>query len=159
LGTVKPYGSSSREMLAELRDGQHLKVEAFVAWMDAGGNPIDRSLVSHWCAGRSHLPADVLPLLANFTGQPEAVFGPYLRPAHCTVAHVPDGTESDEDLVDLILEAGSTLGKLQHALHEARMPESPGGHAITTDERDGLRHHLDELIQRLADIRVRLVDE
>lgn len=157
MGTVKrPYGPWSRAMFSLLSEKGALKVEAFIAWLAEREIHVDRTLVSHWRAGRSHLPADLLPLLAQFTEKPNLVFGEYLREVGCEIFKVPKGSTEDHDLVNLILEAGSSLGRLQRALFEARMPNSPGGVAITDDEREDLRVCLDELIQRLADLRSKL---
>jgi hypothetical protein len=144
-------------MLDGLRSAGVLKVEALVEWLASRGTPVDRTLVSHWGAGRSHLPADVLPLLAEFTERPELVFGPYLHAVQCYVYHVPERAANGSELADLMLEAGACLGRLQHALAEARSPDSPGGAAITEDERDGLAERLNELIHHLAEVRAGLV--
>ena len=75
MGTVKrPYGPWSKEMLEGLREAGVLKVEALVEWLASRGTTVDRTLVSHWGAGRSHLPADVLVLLSEFTERPELVW-------------------------------------------------------------------------------------
>ena len=143
-------------MLMWLREQGLLKVEAFIAWLAERDIKIDRTLVSHWAAGRSHLPADLLPLLAEFTESPEAVFSPFLKDLGFRAVELPRGVPEDRDLINLILEAGGALGRLQRALCEARSPESPGGEEITAEERDELRGCLDVLIQRLADLRSRL---
>ena len=157
MGSVKQsYGPWSREMLASLRAGGRLGLDAFAAFLHERGAKVDRTLVSHWCAGRTHLPADVLPILADFVERPELVFGPYLRPLRWTAVELPKGRAADGDLVDLTLDAAAALGRLQDALREARSPDSPGGIAITDQERDGLRGSLDDLIRRLADLRARL---
>jgi hypothetical protein len=103
------------------------------------------------------LPADLLPLIAEFTGRPDIVFGLFLREVRCEAVEIPRASIEDGDLVDLILDAGASLGRLQRALFEARLPSSPGGEAITTEEREELKAVLDELIQRLADFRARLL--
>ena len=113
-------------MLETLRDDD-FKVEAFVSWLAARGIHVDRSLVSHWTAGRTHLPADVLPLLAEFSGRPDVVYGPYVRPLGWEVVAIPKSVTSDEDLIDLMLSAGAHLGRLHEALADARSPDSPGG--------------------------------
>lgn len=160
MATVKrPYGRWSRSMFAALRQQELLKVEAFVSWLAARGIRIDRTLVSHWSAGRSHLPADLLPLLAEFTKRPETVFGPFLNELGWRLVELPIGNPADNDLVNLILEAGAALGRLQRALCDARSPDSPGGVEITEGERAELRGCLDDLIQRLADLRSRLSHE
>ena len=158
MGTVKrPYGPWSRAMFEALRPKGLFKVEAFISWLAARGIKVDRTLVSHWSAGRSHLPADLLPLIAEFTGRPDIVFGVFLREVRCEAVEIPLGEPEDRDLIDLILDAGASLGRLQSALFEARMPSSPGGEAITSEERDELKVRLDELIQRLADFRAKLL--
>jgi len=158
MGTIKRlYGHFGTKILEDLGAAGLLKVEAFIAFLAERGIEIDRTLISHWRAGRSHLPADLLPLLSEFSERPDLVFGPMLRALHCDVAHIPEGAASDRQLIDLVLEAGAALGRLQLALFEARMPGSPGGEAITEAERQELEEHLDRLIQRLADLKARLV--
>jgi len=144
-------------MFDALRQRELFKVEAFIAWLSERGIKVDRTLVSHWSAGRSHLPADLLPLIAAFTGRADMVFGAFLREVRCEAVEIPMGVPEDRDLVDLILEAGASLGRLQRALFEARLPSSPGGVAITDDEKEELKARLDELIQRLADFRAKLI--
>lgn len=157
MGVVKrPYGPWSREMLAELRGGGLLKVEAFVHWLGERGIQIDRTLVSHWIAGRSHLPADVLPLLSEFCERPDVVFGGYLKGLGCDVVNLPEGRIDGRELTEMCLEAGATLGRLQRTLLEAMEPESPAGEAISDGERHLLDKRLDELIHHLADLRARL---
>lgn len=157
MATVKrPYGPWSRTMLARLRNQGFLKVEALVHWLAERNTQVDRTLVSHWSAGRTHLPADLLPLLAAFTGRPDLVYAEYLRAAHCDVIHIPQETVADKDLIDLMLEAGASLGRLQTALLEARSPASPGGETITAEERNTLRDQVDDLIQQLANLRAQL---
>jgi hypothetical protein len=158
MGTVKrPYGPWSKEMLEGCRQAGVLKVEALVEWLASRGTTVDRTLVSHWGAGRSHLPADVLPLLAEFTERPELVFGPYLHAVNCYVYHVPDHAADGTELTDLMLEAGGCLGRVQHTLAEARSPDSPGGVAITDEEREELADRLNELIHHLAEVRAGLM--
>ncbi len=155
----KPYGPWAREMFAGLRKRRLLKVEALVQWLLGRGIRVDRTLVSHWMAGRSHLPADLLPLLAAFTGRAELVFGPFVRPVGCDVVNVPQGSADAADLAEMMLEAGASLGRLQQALIEARAPESPGGEAITAEERAELGERLNELLHQLADLRARLTQD
>ena len=154
--TRRSYGTWSQAMLRTLRGRGLLKVEALVAWLNSRGIQVDRTLVSHWIGGRTHLPADLLPLLAEFTGEPEQVFGEYARAVGYEVVRVPTSPPETEELVDLLLAAGASLGRLQQALFDARSPDSPGGVDITADERVALGKRLDELIQLLADVRGRL---
>ncbi len=143
-------------MLAGLRQRGLLKVEAFVQWLADRDLGVDRTLVSHWGSGRSHLPADLLPRLAEFTGHPEHVFGDYVRAVGCEVVRLPRGQASSEALIQLMLEAGALLGRLQQALIHAIAPDSPGGEAITSDERQELTERLDTLIHQLAEVRQQL---
>jgi len=152
----RPYGPWSLGMLSGLRQRGLLKVEAFVHWLAERDLGVDRTLVSHWASGRAHLPADLLPHLARFTESPEHVFGDYLREVRCELVRVPRGETSSQALIQLLLEAGALLGRLQHSLIQAMAPDSPGGEAITADEREELSTRLDTLIHQLIDIRARL---
>lgn len=148
-------------MLEALRKEGVLKVDAFVSWLAARGMRVDRSLVSHWGSGRSHLPADLLPLLAEFTGRPERVFGTYVREMGCEVVRLPptDGVsraETTAGLLQLFLNAGAQLGHLQQTLIDAIAPESPGGETITAEERAELAARADLLIEQLVQIRAHL---
>lgn len=157
MGVAKrPYGPWSKAMLQSLREAGLLKAEAFTVWLRDQDIPIDRTLISHWSAGRSHLPADVLPHLAQFTGRAERVFGPYLRHLGFEPVAVPEGAPEGKELADLLLELSVALGKLQLALVEARSPGGPGGRNITAGEWDVLGRRLDELIHRAADLRVQV---
>ena len=143
-------------MLQGLRNRDELKVEAFVAWLAERGIRIDRTLVSHWIAGRSHLPADILPLLSQFSGRPDLVFGEHLRAANCTPVRISEAIPEGRQLTELILSLGASLGRLNAAVVEAWSPDSPGGESITQDEREGLVQLLDELIQQMADLKAQL---
>jgi hypothetical protein len=140
-------------MLAGLRERGALKVEAFVAWLAERGIRVDRSLVSHWFAGRSHLPADMLPWLAQYTGRAEWVFGEYLRTVSCDVVHIRRRGPDAREVIDLVTQVGGAVGHLLIALLEARAPNSPGGEEITPDEQQVVCRRLDDLIQDLAELR------
>lgn len=146
--------------LETLRDAGVFKTDAFVAWLDERDIKIDRTLVSHWRSGRSHLPADVLPLIAEFTERPELVYGSLLRAAGCELVRLKsddDDASCGRDILQLLLEAGSLLGELQRSLLDAVAPSSPGGTAITPDEKDELVVRLDTLIHQLVGVREELV--
>ncbi len=157
MGAAKrTYGAWSREMLRSLRENEELKVEAFVAWLDSRGVKIDRTLLSHWFADRSHLPADLLPHLAQFTGRPELVYGPYLKDSECELVHLQLGPPDDRELTDRMLEVGASLGRIHRTVIDARLPDSEGGEDITETERQHLVKHISHLIHQLAELRARL---
>ena len=155
----RPYGTYSRAMLAALRRRHLLKVDAFVLWLAERGIEVDRTLVSHWIAGRSHLPADLLPLLAEFTGHAELVFDEFGHPSACELGHVPRGIKGDRELTELMLALGAAFGHLQQHIVEARAPSSPGGAEITAEERIELLEHLETLIHQLNDLKAQIASE
>lgn len=130
-----------------------LKVAALVAWLGENRMTVDRTLVSHWISGRAHLPADILPRLSEFTGRPDLVFKHFVRASNCDIVHIPEGNLSNGKLTHLVLQAGSSLGQLQHAIAEAQSSDSPGGEKITDTERRSLVNCLNSYIQELADLK------
>lgn len=157
MGTAKrAYGSWSHAMLAALRDADVFKVDAFVSWLSERGVAIDRTLVSHWVAGRSHLPADALPLLAEFTGHPELVYGEFLRAAFYEPVHLGAVAPTEREITDQMLEVGATLGRLHRTVIDVRLPDSPGGSSITPGEKRILCEQLTALIHQLVELRTRL---
>ncbi len=157
MGAAKrAYGSWSRAMLSTLRESEELKVEAFVAWLAERDIRIDRTLVSHWFAGRSHLPADLLPHLAEFTEHPELVYGEFLHHSSCELVHVKQTIPEEKELTDQMLEVGASLGRLHRAVIDVRLPESDGGEDITAGERKHLVKNLSHLIHQLVELRYRL---
>lgn len=143
-------------MFQRLKEKGVFKAEAFVAWLQERDLHIDRTLVSHWMNGRTHLPADILVRLAQFTDRADLVFGEYLRALECELVHLDSAAPEDRDIVDLVLEAGATLGHLQRAVIQALAPDSPGGREITGDECRVIRRHLDEFISELTGLRANL---
>lgn len=152
----QPYGPWSRQMLESLKEAGVLKAEAFVSWLHSRDIHIDRTLISHWLNGRTHLPADMLVRLAAFTERADLVFGDYLRALDCELVCIGKQAPSDRDIIDLMLEAGATLGRLQRALIQALAPDSPGGRDITRDECRELRRRLDAFISQLTGLREHL---
>lgn len=160
MGAAKrSYGVWSRQMLSTLRKSEELKVEAFVAWMSDRGVRIDRTLLSHWFADRSHLPADLLPHLAQFTGRPELVYGPYLKDSQCELVHLQVGRPDERELTDQMLEVGASLGRIHRTVIDVRLPDSDGGEDITRAERRDLVKLISHLIHQLAELRARLEDD
>ena len=151
-----PYGPWSREMLERLRTEGAFKAEAFVSWLRSLNIHVDRSLISHWMSGRTHLPADMLVRLAKFTERADLVFGDYLRAVDCELVRLAESPPPDGDIVELMLEAGATLGRLQRTLIRALSPDSPGGREITRGECRELRQRLDRFISRLTELREHL---
>jgi hypothetical protein len=152
----RPYGPWSISMLETLRKKGVLKAEAFAAWLSEKDLRVDRSLISHWTSGSAHLPADILVRLAQFTGRSDLVFSSYLRELNCELVHLRESALPDRDIVDLMLEAGATLGRLQRALIQALSPDSPGGRNITREECRDLRCRLDDFIAQLTNLRAYL---
>ena len=140
-------------MMEAVRHDGLLKMEAFAQWLAERGVKVDRTLVSHWASGRSHLPADLLPLLAEFTDCPERVFGPYVRELGCEVMRLPRGDTGSGDLLRLFLAASAQLGLLHESLADAIAPDGPGGEAITESERNEMLARADTLIEQLVSIR------
>ena len=140
-------------MMESVRHDGLLKMEAFAAWLAERGVKVDRTLVSHWASGRSHLPADLLPLLAQYTDCPERVFGPYVRELGCELMRLPQGETQASDLLRLFLSASAQLGLLHESLADAIAPDGPGGEAITGSERDEMLARADTLIEQLDSIR------
>jgi len=95
---------------------------------------VDRTLVSHWCAGRSHLPP-ISCAPRRVHDRPDLVYGPFVRAVGYELFALPAVNGSVPELVDLTLEVGSHLGRLQKALLHARAPDSPGGGTITVTKR------------------------
>jgi hypothetical protein len=151
-----PYGPWSGRMFDVLRETGAFKAEAFVSWLTERRITIDRTLVSHWMNHRVHLPADILVRLAEFNGRPDWVFSHFLRAVGCELVQLKETPPADGDIVDLMLQAGATLGKLNQVLIQSLAPESPGGRAITRDECTKIRQGLDDFISQLTGLRAHL---
>lgn len=141
------YGDHSRRLLLALRRRGLLDTEALATWIgEATGHPVARQLVSQWISGDAHLPADVLPLLADFVGDADLVFGPLRRA--CTIAE-PDAPAPRSE-PDAIHGLSHRMATLQLALVEARAPSSAGGSDLTDDERHALIEQAERLQEELA---------
>lgn len=100
----RTYGDAARLILASLQRRRLLDQEAFALFVgEATGKEVRGSLVSQWCTGEAHLPADVLPLLADFTGAPELVLGPIARACGLKVSPIDEeSSEADRTPIELL---------------------------------------------------------
>lgn len=155
----QPYGPWTKQMFTLLRQKGGLKVEAFSAWLFERNIRVDRTLISHWMNGRTHLPADMLVRLSEFTRRSDLVFGEYLRALGCELVEINLNVPKGRDIIEMMLEAGATLGRLQQALIQALSPDSPGGKEITDGEYQELREQLDAFISQLTGLRALLIQK
>ena len=136
----RSYSNTSRPMLAALQRRGLLDQEAFAAHLEsATGELITRQVVSQWVTGDSHLPADVLEHLADFTGRADLVLAPFAR---ASGAHV---VVSDP----VVAAQGAVLAAID--------PAGPRGVAVDATERadlvrvaEDLRAQLDSLLVTLG---------
>lgn len=150
------YGPWSQRMLKKLCETEGFKVASLMCWLEEKGLNVDQALFSQWKKGSTHLPADVLPLLAAYSENPEVVFSEYTRTADCEVLRLQPRDDHEGDLVDAVFTATDYMGRLSRAFSEARMPDSDGGKHITPTECESLLENLNDAIQRLVDLRSRL---
>jgi transcriptional regulator with XRE-family HTH domain len=102
---------------------------------------IDSTLISRWRRGDRGMPVEVLPLLAQYTGDPELVYGDLLARAGCRVAKEYDETETD--LETAIHTMRRRIGEMIVTLADATDPAGPSGPSLDPDEQDEV---LDEVV-------------
>lgn len=116
---------------------------------------VDRTLLSHWIAGDRPMPVEVLPHLAAYTRDPEAVYGDLLARAGCRL--VPDDqVEATTGPLEALREVRRAIGRLLEAEASATGPDSPGGPALTREEAAELLQEAEALQQELRSLEVSL---
>jgi transcriptional regulator with XRE-family HTH domain len=111
---------------------------------------VDRTLLAHWRSGARPMPVEVLPLLADYTRDPEAVYGDLLARAGCRL-QLDDQVEDLEPL-EALREVRRSIGRLLQAEASATDPDSPGGATLTREEAAELLQEAEVLAQELRSL-------
>lgn len=119
--------------------------EAFARWLG-----VDRTLVAHWRSGARPMPVEVLPLLAEYTGDPEAALGDLA--ARCGCRLIPDDQVEDRQPLQALREVRRHIGRLLERAEDATDPESPAGELVTQAEARELLHEAEALQEQLRSL-------
>ncbi len=121
--------------------------DAFARWLG-----VDRSLVSHWRSGARLMPVEVLPLIAKYTGDPEAVYGDLLARAGARITLDAEPSQPG-DPRSRIREVRRDVGALLVSWERATDPTSPGGEDLGESEATLLLGDVEDLIEDLGHLR------
>lgn len=122
---------------------------AFARWLG-----VDRSLVGHWRSGARPMPVEVLPHLARYCGDPEAVYGDLLARAGCAVAREdPDPDDPEAAISRVRLEVGRLLVSWEEGVLDGRL--DPDEATALVDQLDTLRVEVSRLRAGLLTRRAR----
>ena len=151
------YGPWSERMLSRLCEIDGFKVASFTRWLRDKGVNVKDGNFTQWKKGYSHLPADALPLLAEYLNKPELVFSEYIRVVDSELLRLHPTKTSKGDLIDDFFIASDYMGRLSRAFFSVREPDSDDGQTITPSECEFLLDCLNDSIQKLVNLRSRLL--
>lgn len=165
MATVTPYGPFQTRLFRRLKALDIMDLTGLIEELEhATGRSLDRSLASHWAAGRSHLPMDVLPHLAqlidDYRGHQgaEVVFGPMLRSLGYRVVPEAHSDESEADTPALLHRVVLEALDVVHCITRATDPHGPAGAAMSREEAADARREVDELRRALDAMAAQLDD-
>lgn len=114
------------------------------AIVEAGGEPVDRSLIVRWRSGECPAPLGILPVLLDHVDDPSAVLDVLARPLGLRVVPEAVAEVDDRGLADRALELGDLLGDVQRQIRQALADGE-----LTEDERAAI-HASAEITARRA---------
>lgn len=114
---------------------------------------VDRSLVVHWRAGSRPMPVEVLPHLAAYVRDPDAVYGDLLARADAHL--VRDGAEAARP-EEAIRQVRALVGRLLTDPWEEAVDEGPGGGEVAPEEAAPLMDLVDQALEDLRTLRAGL---